>query len=278
MGKTPEERGYKFDWQRKVAECRLGAATKSVAAYLCYHANSDGTNARPGLRLLVHETELSERTVRRCLEQLRDLGLLVRTLRGSTAAKRKYADVYRLTIPDDLESRVKIEKEPSERRSGQGRGGMANHVRWHEKRANIDPSCVHCTEEAEIRPPAKRNPTTGQTDPDHRSVEQYHQSFTTKDSQHHSAPSGAGSRTSSRAPDERFDDFFAAKWKEMVLPGEVLTKDDEEEVRDIIARAYVEHVLGDLDAVEDSTVLGMLYSAHPCTIINKIRCDRGEAA
>ncbi|GAA3957234.1 hypothetical protein GCM10023085_44700 [Actinomadura viridis] len=263
MGKAPEDRGFKFEWERKVAECRLGAATKSVAAWLSHHANSNGTNAHPGLRRLVHETELSERTVRRCLEQLREIGLIVRTLKGSTAAKRNFADAYDLAIPADLEARVRLESKPDSRRTGRGRGGMANHVRWHDQRGKFEPSCIHCAEAQEqfgpprgaprdgatpLRPPAKRTPTTGQTDPDHRSVEQYHQASTTKPSQHHAARPSAGARASSRAASS-----FAAY-------------------------DFINESVGGLDPVEASTTDAMLADgAEPKAVINRIRKMR-EAA
>lgn len=180
VSKTLGEAGFKFHWERTVAKCRLGAATKAVAGWLGHHSNSQGFSARPGIRTLAFETELSERTVRRSLDQMRELGLLVRVVKGSTAGNRKWADEYVLNIPDDLSDRVQVAEGPTERRSGEGKGGMANHVRWHQRRDKLDPACIHCTESqrgldeasegmrepsredsAQIRPVAKRSPTTG---------------------------------------------------------------------------------------------------------------------
>lgn len=307
MGKSQGETGFKFEWERAVADCRLGAATKSVAMWLSHHANHKGTNSHPGIQRLVHETELSERTVRRCLEQLREIGLIVRTIKGSTAAKRKFADRYDLVIPDDLHTHVRVEPKPVKEQTGHGRGGVANHVRWHEQRGKFVPTCIHCAEaqaaavaagghlvsvrspdgsraeeqpeSGRVRPPAKRTPTTGQTDRDHRSVEQYQQAFTNKDLSQQSAHPSAGPRASSRAAhDEGYRAFVARERAARTCPGEVLTEEDEMELMEEIDYDYVVHAVGDLDAVEESTARGMLFNMHPRAVVNEIRRMRGEAA
>lgn len=292
--KKPGERGFRFDWERKVAACRLGATTKAVALMLAMNGNSEGTTPHPGVRLLAHQTELGESTVRRCLEQLRDLGLIIRTKRGSTSAVRNYADCYELAMPDDLEERVVVQKEPAPVPGCRGRGGRANHVRWHESRDIIDPKCLHCTEAKEraesgfppeadfpsiIRPPLGRTPSSARTDTDHRSVEEHYQGFTTKEKSHHSARSLAAARASSRGRAEGYNAFFDDAWNEMVSQGEELAQEDHEYVCDTINQRYVEEQLGDLDVHEESTVNGMLDSgAHPSAVVNKIRSMRGEAA
>lgn len=306
MGKSQGETGFKFEWERAVADCRLGSATKSVAMWLSHHANHKGTNAHPGVQRLVHETELSERTVRRCLEQLREIGLIVRTMKGSTASKRKLADRYDLVIPDDLHTHVRVESKPVKQQTGHGRGGMANHARWHKQRGKFDPACIHCAEEqaaavasgahlssvqtppgsrtegppdsGRLRPPATRTPTTGQTERDHRSVEQYQQAFTNKDLSQQSAHPSAGPRASSRAADEGYRAFVARERAARTYPGEVLTEEDEIDLREEIDYDYVEHVLGDLDGPEESTARGMLRNFHPSAVVNEIRKMRGEAA
>lgn len=303
MGKSPGETGFKFTWERKVAECRLGAATKSVAMWLSHHANGDGTNSRPGIRLLAHETEQSERTVRRCLDHLREIGLIVRTLKGSTAAKRKFADTYNLVIPEDLETHVRVEPRPDDHRKGHGRTGVANHARWHEQRGKFDPSCIHCTEAQEplakasgglpegsaeplpegatpIRPLAKRNPTSGQTESDHRPAEQYHQPCTTNPVKEHSVSSDTGSRASSRAYDPgTYKSFMAAELKKRIHPGEKLTAEDEETLFGEIDYDYVTSVVGDLDEFEEPRVQGMLLRRfHPRRVINAVLHDRPKVA
>lgn len=307
MGKSQGETGFKFEWERAVADCRLGSATKSVAMWLSHHANHKGTNSHPGIQRLVHETELSERTVRRCLEQLREIGLIVRTLKGSTAAKRKFADRYDLVIPDDLHTHVRVERKPAKEQTGHGRGGAANHVRWHEQRGKFVPTCIHCaeaqaaavatgdhlvsvrspggsrsevlSESGAIRPPAKRMMTTGQTDRDHRSVEQYQQAFTNKDLSQQSAHPSAGPRASSRAAqDEHYHAFVARERTARIPHGTRLTEEDEDELLEEIDYDYVEHIVGDLDALEESTARGMLRNFHPSAVVREIRRMRGEAA
>jgi hypothetical protein len=309
MSKTSDERGFKFEWERKVAKCRLGAATKAVAAWLSHHANTYGVGARPGVRVLAFETELGESTVRRSLEYLRDLGLIVRVVHGSRAEKRHYADVYRLAIPDDLDTRVRVEDRPSLQQGGQGRGGMANHVRWHVKRGEVSPTCVHCAEtqaaSADASAGSERSPSGVQAEPDtegaagsgpirpplgrisdhrsdgsdHRSVEEYQQAFTNKDLTQHSALHRAGPRASSRAAhDEGYRAFVARERAARTYPGEVLTEEDESDLREEIDYDYVEHVLGDLDGLEESTARGMLRNLHPSAVVREIRKMRGEAA
>jgi hypothetical protein len=303
--KTLGEAGFKFEWLRVVAQCRLGSATKSVASWLANHANSAGFNGRPGMRVLAFETELSERTVRRCLEQLRDLGLLVRTVKGSTAAKRKWADEYVLAIPDDLHTRVQVEDGPRERQSGEGKGGMANHVRWHERKDKMDPSCVHCAEAhggvsegsegmrepftepsavppSPIRPVANRTPTTGQTDADHWSLETYQQGSTNKDVFQNAASSDTGPRASSRARDlPSFAGFFETQWKERVAPGEELTEEDVTELEYDIGYDYVISCIGgdDFYPGEEALIFGRLSNGDsPKAIVNNILKVRDEAA
>lgn len=97
-----------FTWRRIIRRCRLGASTKLVASVLADYANPDGTRIRPGNDRLVAVTELSDRTVRKALERLRELGLIDRVFEGSKMGRRGLADEYRLTIPDDLMDRVQM--------------------------------------------------------------------------------------------------------------------------------------------------------------------------
>lgn len=103
-----------FTWRRVVRRCLLGASTKLVAACLADYASPDGADVRPGNERLVNVTELGERTVRRALDKLREVGLVERVLEGSKQGRRGLADEYRLTIPDDLAGRVEM-LDPDER-------------------------------------------------------------------------------------------------------------------------------------------------------------------
>lgn len=97
-----------FTWRRIIRRCRLGASTKLVAAVLADYANPDGTRIRPGNERLVAVTELSDKTVRKALDRLRDLGLIDRVFEGSKMGRRGLADEYRLALPDDLMDRVEM--------------------------------------------------------------------------------------------------------------------------------------------------------------------------
>lgn len=300
MGKTPDDSGFKFEWERKVAQCRLGAAPKSVAAWLSSHANTHGRGAHPGVRRLAYETELGESTVRRSLERLRELGLIVRVLRGSVAEKRNYADKYDLVIPNDLESKVEVRKEPAQQRGGHGRGGKANHVRWHEQRGQFDADCIHCAKAQEslaktsggfpepfakpsppIRPPLGRISDQCSDGSDHRSVEEHQQAFTTKHVSHHSDRPRSGPRASSRARDlPLFAEFFEAQWNERVQPGEKLSKEDVSWLEHEIAYDYVIECIGGEDFYpgEEAAIFGRLANGdNPKAIVNMILSQR-EAA
>lgn len=145
-GPDLDESVLRSEWRRTVLACRLGPSTTSVALGLSMAVGPDGRGASPGVALLAHQLELGEPTVRRALTALRDVGLIVRTERGSVASRRDQSDRYDLTIPDDLKDRVKVRETPQRPVKGEDRGGMANHVRWHERRHLVDPSCVHCME------------------------------------------------------------------------------------------------------------------------------------
>jgi DNA-binding transcriptional ArsR family regulator len=97
-----------FTWRRVMRRARLGSSVKLVACILADYANPDGTSVRPGNLRLTATTELGDKTVRRALEKLRELGLIERVFEGSKMGRRGLADEYRLTIPDDLMGRVRM--------------------------------------------------------------------------------------------------------------------------------------------------------------------------
>ncbi|MEV8638963.1 hypothetical protein AB0395_45645 [Streptosporangium sp. NPDC051023] len=111
-------------WRTVVARCLLGSTVKLVAYTLANYASSDGSDVRPGEALLIKDTELGERTVRDALTKLREVGLIVRTFHASATGLRDKADEYRLTFPEDLESRVPM-WDPKRRRITQGGEEMA---------------------------------------------------------------------------------------------------------------------------------------------------------
>lgn len=71
---------------RAVLESRMRPTQKLVALALAEHAHKDGTEARPGMALLVRETSLSERAIQSTLRSLVDEGWIV-IQRKATATK-----------------------------------------------------------------------------------------------------------------------------------------------------------------------------------------------
>ncbi|MDP9397692.1 MAG: helix-turn-helix domain-containing protein [Actinomycetota bacterium] len=105
---SPDESAGRFEWERIVRRAKIDPTAKYVGMVLATYANRDGTKAHPGRTRLAAVTGKSERTVDRALDLLRELGLLQRTTRGSSAGRQGLADVYRLTIPADLLARVDL--------------------------------------------------------------------------------------------------------------------------------------------------------------------------
>jgi DNA-binding transcriptional ArsR family regulator len=91
----------RFAWERALRRLTLSKDTRYVALVLATYADRDGSNAHPGQDVLAADCEVTDRTVRRHLARLLELGLIVRTFSGSTAGRRQLADVWQLTLPPD---------------------------------------------------------------------------------------------------------------------------------------------------------------------------------
>lgn len=89
----------RFSWERSVRRLALGRTSKLVGLMLATYADRDGDNAHPGVDRLSADCESDERTIRRHLTRLAELGLIERTFEGSSAGRRRLADCYRLTMP-----------------------------------------------------------------------------------------------------------------------------------------------------------------------------------
>jgi hypothetical protein len=99
----------RFEWERVVRSCvDLHVTVKAVAYTLATYGNLDGTNVRPGNEALVADTCTSDKTVRRAIGELRELGLIERTVHGSARGRAGVADEYRLAIPVDLLERTRV--------------------------------------------------------------------------------------------------------------------------------------------------------------------------
>lgn len=104
----------RFEWERIVRRVVMPSTQKLVALVLASYADRDGSRVRPGNEVLAAVTGQSERSVKRCLAALREVGLLVVSQRGGGRAGRGKATEYQLTIPVDLLDRVVL-LQPGER-------------------------------------------------------------------------------------------------------------------------------------------------------------------
>jgi hypothetical protein len=92
-------------WKR----VRASTAVKAVGMMAAEFADYDtGDNCRPGCEVLaaVCGEQMTARTVKKALAQMREWGLLWRYVEGSRYGRRGVADAYRLTLPADLLERV----------------------------------------------------------------------------------------------------------------------------------------------------------------------------
>lgn len=95
----------RFEWERIVLRTQLKpVALKALALVLATYADADeGDQIHPGLLRLSDNLGQDERTVRRNLEQLERVGLIVKITQGSKYGRRAgMASEYRLTVPSDL--------------------------------------------------------------------------------------------------------------------------------------------------------------------------------
>jgi hypothetical protein len=90
------------DWTRAWARVLAGPPVKAVGfALLTWADYRTGADIRPGYSLLMHVTGIgSKTTVSNSLSQIRDWGFVWKYKEGN--ARRKEADVYRLTFPGDI--------------------------------------------------------------------------------------------------------------------------------------------------------------------------------
>ncbi|MEV5391895.1 helix-turn-helix domain-containing protein [Nocardia farcinica] len=90
------------DWERvvmRLPKAVLGPTDKHLALQLAHFGNPDGTSIHPGVKVLARVMCVSERTVIRSLNLLRDSGFLIRIRHGTT---RDESDEYRLSVPPNI--------------------------------------------------------------------------------------------------------------------------------------------------------------------------------
>ncbi len=96
---APKPKPLRYRFERAVLDSDLPATNKLVALALATYSNKDGMNAWPGNDNLSRDASVSDKTVRRALARLREVGLIERTYHGSTAGRRGRADEYQLRTP-----------------------------------------------------------------------------------------------------------------------------------------------------------------------------------
>lgn len=98
----------RFDWERILRRLILPWDVKAVGLLMATWADADGSRIRPGIEVLTVSSGRSERTVRRLVGKLRNLGLIEVTSRGGGRGGAGRTTEYRLTIPDDLQERITV--------------------------------------------------------------------------------------------------------------------------------------------------------------------------
>lgn len=98
------------EWTKLWVRVRTTGQVKNVGWACAFFADyGDGANVRPGTAILANVCSgASEATIKKALAQIREWGLMWRYIEGSKQGRRGVADVYRLTIPDDLFKRVPL--------------------------------------------------------------------------------------------------------------------------------------------------------------------------
>lgn len=99
----------RFEWERIVRRCQIQQQTKLVGFVLAQYGDVHGRGIRPGTDRLAAVCGMSERTVRRHLQVLRDLALILRVRNGGGRGERgPDAAEWRLIVPSDLLERVEM--------------------------------------------------------------------------------------------------------------------------------------------------------------------------
>jgi len=101
--RTADPREWMQVWARVIA----APSVKCVGSFCAHFADYEtGAEIRPGTELLAKVCGMTGRTVIGALAQMREWDLIWRYSEGKKQGRRGMADVYRLTIPDDVLWRV----------------------------------------------------------------------------------------------------------------------------------------------------------------------------
>lgn len=103
MSNDEDSRPSRYEWERIMRRVRFDAPmTKYVGMVLAQYANTDGTNAFPSVDKLARVCEVSEKTVRKALAELRERGFIIRVRKGGMRGTQAFSDAHNLAIPGDL--------------------------------------------------------------------------------------------------------------------------------------------------------------------------------
>ncbi|WP_337456598.1 helix-turn-helix domain-containing protein [Prescottella sp. D32] len=106
----------RFEWERIVRRVHMVQSTKLLAFVLATYADMNGSRVRPGVGRLSRVAGVTDRTVKRALATLRELGLIERVKQGNRWAG--HADEYRLTIPTNLLDLPMLDPDENDRSGG----------------------------------------------------------------------------------------------------------------------------------------------------------------
>lgn len=98
-----------FDWKRIIKRAELPRTTKLIAGFLGDFAKADGSDVRPGVKLLARMAGVTDRTVIAHMKVLREVGLIEKTKHSRTF---EHADVYQLTVPGADHAPVRMRLDP----------------------------------------------------------------------------------------------------------------------------------------------------------------------
>jgi hypothetical protein len=98
-----------FDWKRIIKRAELPRTTKLIAGFLGDFAKADGSDVRPGIKLLAKMAGVTDRTVITHMKVLRETGLIEKTKHSRMS---EHADVYQLTVPGADHAPVPMRLDP----------------------------------------------------------------------------------------------------------------------------------------------------------------------
>jgi hypothetical protein len=101
-GESRTNRWRENTWHAALDGAGLAPDLDRLALVLARKSRADGTHARASHRWLAGRVGKSERTVRRWVSELIELGWIERVEKGTRKGDRVTANVYMLTVPADL--------------------------------------------------------------------------------------------------------------------------------------------------------------------------------